>query len=383
MYICNIYLSESINLPNRTNKMKKVLKIIGITLLSFVGIMLIGLIILALNSPGKPEPLKDKDGKKIEGSISEKIFIEIGGVKQGFFIRSENRDNPVILFLHGGPGSPELPMFYPFETSERLEKYFTVCYWDQRGAGMSYHRSIDPSTMTLTQMIEDTQQVTEYLKQLFNKEKIYLMGHSWGSYLGVKTIEKHPENYESFIGIGQVSNQLESERIAYNYMLQHAKGINDKGAVKKLNRFDPNASDFPSHKYLLSTRSLLMNKYGIGIMHTEGFSLSGLIKNMLTFKGYTISEKLFYFKGSMFSLENVWHYIANDNLNETSVNFEVPVYIIHGKYDYQVSYTLARQFFNNIEAPKKAFYTFENSAHSPNVEEPERFVTVVRGITDR
>src|SRR5690554_2656221 len=106
--------------------MIKAVKIIGITLLSIIGILFIGLLVIALTSPGKLEPLKDKDGKEIEGSLSERIFTDIGGIQQGFFIRSENPKNPVILFLHGGPGSPELPMFYPFETQERLEKYFTV-----------------------------------------------------------------------------------------------------------------------------------------------------------------------------------------------------------------------------------------------------------------
>ena len=91
--------------------MRKTIKIIGITFLSIISLLLIGLLILALYSPSKLDPLKDKDGKKIEGSIAEKSFIEIGGMQQGFFIRSENPDNPVILFLHGGPGSPEFPCF--------------------------------------------------------------------------------------------------------------------------------------------------------------------------------------------------------------------------------------------------------------------------------
>ena len=178
--------------------MKKVFKIIGITLLSIIGILLIGLIVLAVNSPGKLEPLKDSTGKEIIGSLAEKEFIEIGGIQQGFFIRSENPENPVILFLHGGPGSPELPMLIPYEVSERLEKYFTVCYWEQRGAGISFCNAIDPTTMTITQMVEDTRQMTEYLQRRFNQDKIYLIGHSWGSYLGVKTIEKYPELFRIY-----------------------------------------------------------------------------------------------------------------------------------------------------------------------------------------
>jgi pimeloyl-ACP methyl ester carboxylesterase len=97
-------------------------------------------------------------------------------MQQGFFIRSENPENPVILFLHGGPGSPELPIIIPFEKSERLEKNFTMCYWDQRGAGMSFSKSIDPATMTVDQMVEDTRQITEYLQQRFNQDKFVSLG---------------------------------------------------------------------------------------------------------------------------------------------------------------------------------------------------------------
>jgi len=178
--------------------MKKIGRILLIVLLAIVGILLIGIIVLLKKSPGKLALLKDETGKVIENSLVEKTFIEIGGIQQGFFIRAENPENPVILFLHGGPGSPELPLIIPYESSERLEKYFTVCHWDQRGAGMSFNSSIDVATMTVEQMVEDTRQMTEYLQKRFNQEKIYLMGHSWGSYLGIKTIEKYPENYSIY-----------------------------------------------------------------------------------------------------------------------------------------------------------------------------------------
>ncbi len=359
--------------------MKKALKFIGIILLSIIGILLIGVGIVAINSPGKLEPLKDKDGKKIAGSLSEKSFIEIGGIQQGFFMRSENPENPVILFLHGGPGSPELFMLIPTETSERLEKYFTVCYWDQRGAGMSYNKNLDSLTMTVEQMVEDTRQMTEYLKSRFNQEKIYLMGHSWGSYLGVETISKYPENYWAYIGIGQVTHQLESEKLAYDYMLQHAMEINDNAAVKSLQKFDKNTADFPNIDYLLSARTTLMNKYGIGMTH-ENASMMTLVWDLLFFKGYTFSEKGNYPKGSMLALNTLLNSFMYNNLFEGVLSFPIPVYIVQGQYDYQVSYTLAREWFDKIEAPKKAFFTFENSAHSPNMEEYEKFVEIVREI---
>jgi len=361
--------------------MKKILKILGIILLSIIGILSIGLVVIALNSSGKLEMLKDSEGKEIVGSLTEKTFIEIGGIRQGFFIRAENPENPVILFLHGGPGSPELPMLIPYEISERLEKYFTVCYWDQRGAGMSFSRSIDPATMTVTQMVEDTRQMTEYLQHRFNQEKIYLIGHSWGSYLGVKTIEKYPENYIAYIGIGQVSDQVESEKLAYDYMLQHAVEINDKSAVKKLQMFDKNAPDFSKNmNYMTTTRGPLMNKYGIGFTHENTPSMIDMAKIILLFEGYTLSEKINYLKGMNFSTNAIWDSVIVDNLFESSTIFQVPIYITQGKYDYQVSHALAREWFEKVEAPDKAFFTFEYSAHGTIIEEPEKFVQIIREI---
>ena len=157
-------------------------------LFSIIGIVFICLLLIMANSPGKLAPLKDEQGNAIENSISEKVWVDINGIKQGMFIRGENPQNPVILYLHGGPGTPMLQFISYLEKNERLEKYFTICYWDQRGSGMTYNKSTDPSTMTVEQMVEDTHKVTEYLKERFGQDKIYLIGHSWGSYLGVKTI---------------------------------------------------------------------------------------------------------------------------------------------------------------------------------------------------
>lgn len=362
--------------------MKKVrniiLSIVGVLLLLFVA----AFVMLRVNSPGKLKSLVDESGQVIEGSLSEKNRVEIGGIEQGFFIRGENPGNPVILYLHGGPGSPELPLIEATEKSERLEKYFTICYWDQRGAGMTYSKDTDPASATVEQFVEDTREMTEYLLNRFGKNKVYLMGHSWGSYLGVKTVEKYPDCYYAYIGIGQVTNQLLSERLAYSYMMDYAQEMNDKKAIKDLSKFAPDAADFPSEKYLLGPRIEYMNKYGIGITH-ESASMSELTKDILSFKGYTVSEKIGYAKGSLFSLENVFYYVIDDNLFESSTSFQVPIFIIHGVYDYQVSYGLAKEWVDFIDAPDKRLYTFENSAHSPNMEEPEQFVAVVREIADK
>ena len=215
------------------------------------------------------------------------------------------------------------------------------------------------------------------LKPLKNIPKT--IGHT--SVSDKKTIEKYPENYWAYIGIGQVTNELESEKLAYDYMLQHATEINDKTAIKKLKKFDRNSPDFPQLDYMMTTRTSLMNKYGIG-MTRENISMVALLKELMLFKGYTFTEKINYLRGSLFSLTHLGMSddIINDNLFESSASFQVPIFIVHGKYDYQVSYALAREWFEKIDAPEKAFFSFENSAHSPNMEEPEKFVQIIREV---
>jgi pimeloyl-ACP methyl ester carboxylesterase len=348
-------------------------------LLFIIGILFAGVLVILITSPGKLPQLKDAQGNVIQGSISEKVWVKVNGIRQGMFIRGENPQNPVLLYLHGGPGTPMLQFISYLEKSERLEKHFTVCYWDQRGAGMTYSKSTDPSTMTTAQMVEDTHEITEYLKSRFGQDKIYLLGHSWGSYLGVKTIEKYPENYLAYIGIGQVSNQTESERLAYTYMLNNAKEMNDRDIIEKLVKYDPDADDFPQLEYLVKIRTEILNKYGIGHLH-QGLTFQDILKTFFVFKGYTIGEKINWFLGADFSMIDLFPLVLEDDLFVSSVKFEVPFYIIQGAYDYQVSQVLAEKYLDVLEAPKKAFFTFDNSAHSPNMEESEKFIGIFRKI---
>ena len=344
-----------------------------------IGIIFIGCLITFINSSGKLPPLKDTQGNIISDSISEKVWIEVNGIKQGMFIRGENIQNPIILYLHGGPGTPMLQFITYLEKEERLEKYFTVCYWEQRGSGMTYNKSTDPSTMTVSQMVEDTRTVTEYLKSRFGQNKIYLIGHSWGSYLGVKTIEKYPENYFAYIGIGQVTNQVESERLAYKFMLNHAQEINDQDVMKQLRKYDPYADGFPQLDYLVKCRTNMLNKYGIGHLH-QGLSSTDIPKSLFVFKGYTLIEKVKWFLGADFSMVHLFPTVLEDNFFISSTKFEIPFYIIQGDYDYMVSQVLAEKYLDAIEAPKKEFFSFANSAHSPNMEEPGKFIDIFRDI---
>lgn len=146
-------------------------------------------------SPGQPRPMVDAAGRPIPGSLSERVFVEIGGIRQGMIIQSADPSNPVLLFLHGGPGMVEFFMEEDYPTG--LAQHFTMVWWEQRGAGMSFASDIPPETMTLAQMIVDTIEVADYLRDRFGQERIVLMGHSWGSYLGIQVAAAAPDRFHA------------------------------------------------------------------------------------------------------------------------------------------------------------------------------------------
>lgn len=306
--------------------------------------------------------------------MNEKIFIDVNGMKQGMFLQSENTENPVLLFLHGGAGSPEIAFTQKYPTG--LEKLFTVCWWEQRGSGISYSGKITPQEMTMKQMIFDTIVVTHYLRKRFGKEKVYLMGHSWGSLLGVLVVQRHPELFHAFVGIGQVAQQDRSEQLGYTYMLEQFSKRNDTKMLRKLKKFHINDGEYIGMKYL-GLRSTGMNKLGVGVMHGMT-SMWDCVSIVLSYKGYTLREKFNFALGSSFSLKYLWDTVLQTDLIKQAPNLNIPVYIFQGKYDYQVSYVIAREYSKALNAPIKGFYTFEHSAHSPCFEEPDKMCTILR-----
>jgi pimeloyl-ACP methyl ester carboxylesterase len=166
-----------------------------IFILLTVILILVG-VLLAWSYPGKPSPFLDENGNPLAGSISEKIFVNIDGVEQGMFIKGKNVHNPVLLYLHGGMPDYFLTQRYP--TS--IEDDFTVVWWEQRGSGISYRDDIPKESITLEQLISDTLAVTNYLRNRFHREKIYLMGHSGGTFFGIQVAARYPELYYAYIG---------------------------------------------------------------------------------------------------------------------------------------------------------------------------------------
>jgi len=322
---------------------------------------------LLLWSPGNPRLFLDDNGRLSAGSISEKTFIAINGVKQGMFIKGKNVANPVLLYLHGGLPDYFLTQRYPIG----LEDDFTVVWWEMRGSGLSYDPGAPLESITTDQLISDTLALTDYLRDRFDKERVYLMGHSGGTFIGLYAAARSPERYHAYIGVAQVSNQLESEMLAYEYMLEKFRAKGNTDMARKLEAAAVTKAGGTPREYL-SLRDTAMHSLGIGTTHNIKSVLTGIFLPSWRFPEYTLGEKVNLWRGKFQSgVSSIWDEMITTDLTAEIVTLDVPTYFVSGIYDYTVNYTLAREFLEELEAPVKGFYTFQDSAHSPIFEEPE------------
>jgi pimeloyl-ACP methyl ester carboxylesterase len=329
-----------------------------------------------LKRPGRggPRPLLDESGRPLRGSISEKVFVSINGVRQGMFIQSKDPAHPVLLFLHGGMPEYFLTERYP----TGLENDFTVAWWEQRGAGLSYRPGIPPETMTVEQFIADTLSVTRYLRDRFGKEKIYLMAHSGGTFIGLQVAAQAPEPYHAYIGVAQTVRQLESERLAYEYMLRRFTEAGDGRMVRRLEAAPVTMAGGTPRAYL-AVRDRAMHRLGAGTTHDMKSVISGIFWPSLRSPQYTAAEKVRLWRGKLSSGVSVlWDEMLATDLAERVTTLSLPAYFFHGMHDYTVSYQLAKDYAERLKAPLTGFYSFERSAHSPMLEEPEKVRKIMR-----
>jgi pimeloyl-ACP methyl ester carboxylesterase len=290
------------------------------------------------------------------------------------FIKSKDSTNPVLLYLHGGMPDYFLTQKYP----TGLEDYFTVVWWEQRGSGLSYSACIPPETMTLEQMISDIKEVTNYLCKRFGKDKIYLMGHSGGTFIGIQVAAQAPELYYAYIGVAQMSNQLKSEILAYEYMLKQFRENGNTKMVRKLEAAPVTMIDGTSDAYRV-LRDPAMHSLGMGTTHDMKSVITGIFLPSLTCREYTLFEKVNMWHGkSRSGISFLWADILTTDLSKQVPELKLPVYFFEGIYDYTCSYTEAKSYFEKLKAPIKGFYTFEKSAHSPLFEEPQKMQQILR-----
>ena len=298
-------------------------------------------------------------------SIASLEYIQIGGVEQCVLIRGHNINNPILLFLHGGPGMPMMYLAHEFQRN--LEKDFTVVQWDRRGAGKSYSKNI-PSTesMNVRQIIDDTYELIDALKERFNQEKITLIGHSFGTYLGSIMVNERPELFSNYISIGQVVDDDKTLTLQEDFILNKAILSNRNDIITALN--GPDKPDFESWLF----------EFGGELKNSKSFF--PLIWSGIFAPEYTLPEVIKVAEASSFSSSNMKYNVLSKSIYDEINEYSIPVYFIVGKSDYTTPHELISDYYEMIKAPKKGIFYFDNSAHFPFFEEPGKFNEVIRKI---
>ncbi|HCY74512.1 MAG TPA: alpha/beta hydrolase [Ignavibacteriales bacterium] len=343
-------------------------------ILLYALIIIVLLFITLYLIPAFTPPINDTMGKLITNSIASLEKVKLGGQDQWILIRGADITKPIILFLHGGPGTSNMGLLRG--QSSELEKYFVVVSWDQRGAGKSFSAKNPESSMTINQFIRDTYELVNLLRNRFNQNKIFLAGHSWGSVLGVLTVKEYPELFYSYIGIGQTVHMLENEKTSYQWTLEQAKNAKDEKAVKVLNDIGiPPYSGNWQKKFMLQRR--LLGKFGGEFYGSSKGAFPIVIKSLLLATEYSFMDKINFFRGIFNSVRLLWPELMKVNLNLQAPELKVPVFFILGRHDFEAPSVLAENYFNNLIAPYKELIWFENSAHMPNTEENKKFDNLI------
>jgi proline iminopeptidase len=322
---------------------------------------------------------------KTQNGISEIQYMSINNLRQYVLIRSKDVNNPVLLFLHGGPGASATALLRKF--NNELEDHFTVVYWDQRGAGKSYNKAISKDEIKVAKYIQDVDSLVSYLKERFNKEKIVLVGHSWGSRLGLYAVRNNPENYLVYIGIGQELSSFDGELISYNYSLAKAKETNNQKAIKELEEMGAPQSGHYLDMYKTGFWGGVKQKHWLLKLGGERYNKTNYTDWIFSIWGsreYSFFDLIRYGKASGFSAGNI---IFDPDFNNIDFfkqipEVKVPVFFISGVYDYNTPWELVEKYNAMLQAPKKEFIKYEKSGHSPVFEEPERFNKEIIRIYD-
>lgn len=319
--------------------------------------------------------------------IEELKPVKIGGVDQWLHIRGRNRNNPILLYLHGGPGSPNIGWLDAIQRP--WEDYFTIVQWDQRQTGKSYYPAKDESDpLTVQRMIEDAEEVIQYLRRHLNQNKLFILGHSWGSVLGMHMVKRHPDWIHAYIGVGQVVNSMDAERVLYERLLSHAREQKEDQLTAKLEAIAPYPDpEYPEKSFAENgelVRRKLSHLAGETMMHHLPFddvakiiSFDQLISPHLTLTDIShllLGDKIALFRSPYrFTKE----FMSTDLPNDVGSSFDVPIFFFTGAHDWHTPRMLSDKWFAQINAPHKELIHFEESSHVVVNEEPGKVLTAL------
>ncbi|WP_129628406.1 alpha/beta fold hydrolase [Candidatus Oscillochloris fontis] len=340
------------------------------TLVALVGVFAVGaLAVVASQSFAMTPPILGTDGKPLPGSIATLETVTLNGSQQWISIRSKDTTKPVLLFLAGGPGGSQL-------ASARfalggLEDHFVVVNWEQPGSGKSLD-AVDRATLTPERYIEDAHALVSILKERFKQEKVYVLGESWGSALGIWLVQRYPEDFHAFIGTGQMVAFLENDLMCYEFALDWARQRGDSAKVEALTKQGP-----PPY-------------YGSGMAWKEAAFLGDTFAYMnqnpairdngfntwrdLAAPEYGLYDKVSWFRGVLQTLDVVYPQLWEVDFRQQATKLEVPVYFLLGRHDINAPAVFVEDYYAVLEAPHKQIVWFEYSGHTPWVSESDRFV---------
>ena len=334
---------------------------------------------------------------KTENGIQESTFIKLGGISQFITIRGRNTGNPVILVLHGGPGSPISFLGYHWQTG--LETDYTIVNWDQRGCGRTFYENPVPKTKAGTEikteaepvkelsaelLLADIDELVDYLTERFGQEKIIIMGHSWGTVLGSKYAMKHPEKAAAYIGVGQAVDMPAGETLAKDTAVLRAEAAGNQKYIDKLQTLydhvaEAKGSDMKgfikmrgmTSKYLVSSGAMPGWQMIMTGLTSPDMSLRDLRWQLLAMLN---TKQLFVYEASLLPA------LFEFNIYEDGTKFEIPAYFISGDGDWITPYPLVRKYAKVVTAPKKDMILIENTGHSPFLDNPAAFCKAVRKV---
>lgn len=321
-------------------------------------------------------PIK-KNGKILQKSIALMEKVSLNNCEQQILIRSLDTDNDILLFVHGGPGSPDMASIRYYNNS--LENQFTVVTWDQRGCGKSISKSIDYTSFSIELFLSDLLQLVNYLRDTYKKDRILLAGHSWGSILGFRFAEKYPHLLKAYIGIGQVANMEEGELFSYHIAkdgVAKSKNAKIKGQMNKINA--PVNGIYPMEKDLDQQRDVLLKS---GLLLKNNTSYKPMIDAYMKSTEFCFKDMVRLQTASKKSIQALWKEVSQINfIKENQQKIDVPVFFVTGEDDCVTPVSLSKIFFERINSSCKEYFIIENSSHFPFVDNPVAFQSTLLKI---
>ena len=324
-------------------------------------------LVTGLLRPASTEAIVGSDREPVSGSIAELVEVRIGGHHQAIMLRGVSAEAPVLLYLEGGPGGTGIGRIR--NSGEDLERSFVVATWDQRGTGKSYDALEPRSTLTVDHVVDDTLEVTNYLRDRFGQQKIYLVGSSWGTTIGVLAVQRSPELFHAYVGTGQMVDQFETDTLMYAESLADAVARDDDamaGALRELGEPPYDSTlDYPV--------AIASNPKWVNFEHGEDYNAAAEYPASLFVAEYTLIEQLRGMGAIAETFNVLYPQLADTDFRIQVPSLDVPVYLVEGKHEAAGRETLARQWFDLLSAPSKEYVVFENSGHTPPSDEPGHF----------